>query len=49
MLLVSKINTNEMFRANNLHKSQVISSPEKIKARAVTLPGNGFKWMLTTF
>ena len=24
-------------------------SGEKIKARAVTLPGNGFKWMLTTF
>ena len=24
-------------------------SGEKIEARAVTLPGNGFKWMLTTF
>ena len=35
MLLVSKLNTTENFKAKALHKSQVIVSPEKIQAKAL--------------
>ncbi len=35
MLSVSKLNTNENFRARTFHKSQVVVSPENLQAKAL--------------
>ena len=47
MLLVSKINTNQNFKAGTFHKSQVVSTPGNFQAKALYFDMN--KQALTDF